>query len=1344
MSTHIDYCIARQYKYCAILNIHQGRKGKRNKQKYVWFCKIHFFLVNLQLTMKINLHEIVLGAVLMLSCLFCGCSNLQQEPVRDIVVFHSYDDQGEEGEPFRETMAHAFEEQDMTVNIHHIYLDLIHKTEKQVNTEVIPAVLDSIGQNWKPEVLLLNDDLAYRFALNHNQDSLFLKYPVVFSGVNVLLPDLMARHPNFTGFEDRIDLKENCRLAQSFYGDSLLHIDLDRRPKNLHDYMLYRQFQKTDEPQNHISYISSRENLNLLANANSWTLLNVKHDILSNTFIDQNGKPDFTAIREGFNNPEQIRFVGGYFTSMQTQVQDQVDYAVMLMKGSLPSELPLREHDKGYYMDYHALEKMPDSTVLYQANKNNYQTENVPFGTTNPIFYAFLLTICIVFALALGFGLLLLGYMLHKVRRGRLKQEREEQTQLRTQLLNNTYTSTWRIANDNVEIPFDFANKYGLPQKMDLGLVKDMIHPNSLNTWEEILNFRQDFGTQKKRLCLSFDQKENWLWFDAIYNITPESVAKGQLEGLLISANEQVAHEEKMKQALALARETDQKERFLRNISNELLEPAQQMYSSVSRLTNLDLKLSKEEQQFLAQRINASIKTLLDDIDLVVRHTSKCVLLPLCLGLASLLGSCQQEKPVVKVLLLHQYDNKLTGYKEFHEALQEQFGEEGYTLELRNIYLDLSDPNRKAENIFKLLPDPALLDWNPDLIMAEGDRSMPYAFDLFNGSEAIYSPDIPVVFGGITNPQWETLGKYPNITTIADTPDLIKNIELAQEFSNHDNVMIELDYNPEDMVQRRKLRQELGRMFQSQSKKETMQVLVLSVERPELNSRRKINREQGLDTLVRYYTQADQYAQLVIKKDPYSEVLAAKSSEPAFTSCRELFADGRGRYLAGYFADYATVGSDMAETAVNLLHGQKNLAATRSHTKHYYLDYTALQSQSNHLAYRSNYIIKNLPDGSGDSMLELGKSYLLGLTLLLGLLALYHFTKTRRNLKHLKNIQEDNRTMSKLVVENIHSHYVANMQEMKDLTARIDPAYPEQREKILETLDKPGIYLFSIHAALRSDQQQEWWRLRYAIVQQKNGRKLLEGMLLNIDDIMKYESELKQAEALEQEALEKEKFLWKISHEIRTPLNAVYGFANMLVDMGEELEPEEKRQMCLDIQRSTDAAYKIINDIMQYADILNENSPNNVEKIEVGTFIRNMTKRHEPWFNRHNLHIIMIEGRDGIFINADPDKLTGAFRQLIDNARKFTSHASIVLGWEYNMRRKEVDIFVEDSGQGIAEDKLPALFNMFWKGDSFVPGIGIGLNIAESYVRHMNAKLKVETEEGVGSRFTITIPVVAL
>ena len=111
-----------------------------------------------------------------------------------------------------------------------------------------------------------------------------------------------------------------------------------------------------------------------------------------------------------------------------------------------------------------------------------------------------------------------------------------------------------------------------------------------------------------------------------------------------------------------------------------------------------------------------------------------------------------------------------------------------------------------------------------------------------------------------------------------------------------------------------------------------------------------------------------------------------------------------------------------------------------------------------------------------------------------------------------------------------------------------------------------------------------------------------------------------------------------------------------------------------------------------------------------------------------------------IIIETDPLRLTQVITNFINNASKFTQKGYIKIGYTYDMAEETVDFYVEDTGIGIPKEKQQAVFECFNKLDEFAQGTGLGLAICQVIIKRFGGEIKLQSEKGKGSRFTIALP----
>jgi signal transduction histidine kinase/ActR/RegA family two-component response regulator len=219
----------------------------------------------------------------------------------------------------------------------------------------------------------------------------------------------------------------------------------------------------------------------------------------------------------------------------------------------------------------------------------------------------------------------------------------------------------------------------------------------------------------------------------------------------------------------------------------------------------------------------------------------------------------------------------------------------------------------------------------------------------------------------------------------------------------------------------------------------------------------------------------------------------------------------------------------------------------------------------------------------------------------------------------------------------------------------------------------------------------------------------------------------------------KSTFLATMSHEIRTPLNGVLGMAQAMA--GDELSDRQRDRLSV-IHRSGEALLAILNDVLDLSKI--EAGKLELEQLEfeLAEVARGAYSAFTALANKKGLSFALdIEQARGRYIG-DPTRLRQILYNLISNALKFTEQGEIrVLA-----RRGEagLEISVSDTGVGIAPESLSKLFAKFDQLDSSTTrrfgGTGLGLAICRELAQLMNGEITVESDLGLGSKFTIRLP----
>jgi signal transduction histidine kinase len=229
---------------------------------------------------------------------------------------------------------------------------------------------------------------------------------------------------------------------------------------------------------------------------------------------------------------------------------------------------------------------------------------------------------------------------------------------------------------------------------------------------------------------------------------------------------------------------------------------------------------------------------------------------------------------------------------------------------------------------------------------------------------------------------------------------------------------------------------------------------------------------------------------------------------------------------------------------------------------------------------------------------------------------------------------------------------------------------------------------------------------------------------------------------LEAASRHKSEFLANMSHELRTPLNAIIGFSEVLTERMFGALNEKQEEYLKDIYASGQHLLSLINDILD------------LSKIEAGRMEVELTDFDLPQAIDNALMLVRDRAaRRGIALHQVVDQRVGQIRgderkikqvllNLLSNALKFTPE-----GGRVEVRASVVDgiaeIAVTDTGVGIAPEDHEAVFEEFRQvgtADKKVEGTGLGLTLSRKFIELHGGRIWVESQVGVGSTFTFTLP----
>lgn len=239
------------------------------------------------------------------------------------------------------------------------------------------------------------------------------------------------------------------------------------------------------------------------------------------------------------------------------------------------------------------------------------------------------------------------------------------------------------------------------------------------------------------------------------------------------------------------------------------------------------------------------------------------------------------------------------------------------------------------------------------------------------------------------------------------------------------------------------------------------------------------------------------------------------------------------------------------------------------------------------------------------------------------------------------------------------------------------------------------------------------------------------GLLLVLEDV----TQLKKLENVRRE------FVANVSHELKTPLTSIRGFIDTLQDGALE-DPAVARRFLGIIDEEAGRLYRMIEQLLYLSRIENTLPVKPQEKLELRVIAEGLSTRFKKTLEQKGLTLDIKIGEGGPYCG-DRDTLQQVLTNLLDNAVKYAASGTITL--IIAERDGQLICSVEDQGIGIAPEDQMRIFERFYRAEKSRSqksgGTGLGLAIVKHLLENAGGTISVQSELGVGSTFTITLPV---
>jgi signal transduction histidine kinase/DNA-binding response OmpR family regulator len=324
------------------------------------------------------------------------------------------------------------------------------------------------------------------------------------------------------------------------------------------------------------------------------------------------------------------------------------------------------------------------------------------------------------------------------------------------------------------------------------------------------------------------------------------------------------------------------------------------------------------------------------------------------------------------------------------------------------------------------------------------------------------------------------------------------------------------------------------------------------------------------------------------------------------------------------------------------------------------------------------------------------------------------------------------------------AQYRARMMELLEETQRQSEELQVQQEELRvsnEELEERGRALMDSQARLETQQ---------AELEQTNVH--LEEHAQNLErqkaELMRAQKELEaNALSLERASQYKSEFLANMSHELRTPLNSSLILAKLLQDNKHGNLSDEQVRYAATIHSSNSDLLSLINDILDLSKVEAGQMDVQFATVSIDSLLQSLRQSFAPVAETKGVALVTQRADDvPEYFVTDNQRLQQVLRNLLSNAFKFTERGQVTVD-VVKVDKDTVRFDVRDTGIGIPADKQDLIFQAFQQADGTTSrkygGSGLGLSISREFSRLLGGAVSVTSEPGVGSVFSVTLPIAA-
>ena len=222
-----------------------------------------------------------------------------------------------------------------------------------------------------------------------------------------------------------------------------------------------------------------------------------------------------------------------------------------------------------------------------------------------------------------------------------------------------------------------------------------------------------------------------------------------------------------------------------------------------------------------------------------------------------------------------------------------------------------------------------------------------------------------------------------------------------------------------------------------------------------------------------------------------------------------------------------------------------------------------------------------------------------------------------------------------------------------------------------------------------------------------------------------------------------------VSHDLRTPLSIIHGYVETMLMKSDSLSKDQLAQYLETILKSTERLKKLVGDLFELSKLEAKEVVPKKEAFFITELVQDVSQKHKLMAEEKNLTIVPVVDNNVPMVHADISLIERVLQNLMDNAIKFSRDGGIITIETHN-HGENVEVKVTDTGNGIAEEDIPLVFDRYFrlsklvdadKKDPVKTGVGLGLAIVKKILEIHDATIHLTSKLNKGSAFSFRLPV---